>query len=179
MHFFFYSWVIFHCLYVLQLPYPFVCWWASRLHQNIFKGLSSCFPLGFYYSAQTTHWKRPWCWERSSAEGEEGIREWDGWMASLMWWTWTWANSGRQWGTGRPGVLQSMTPTRTRLGEWAMAAQHGALHDHFFWLNEWMNEWMNEWRKKHHAVGACKKEASFLRDDSRRKRYVRGALKDE
>jgi len=33
--------------------------------------------------------------------------------------------------------------------------------------------------KKRCAVGACKKEASFLRDDSRRKRYVRGALKDE
>ena len=25
------SWVIFHGVYVLQLPYPFVCWWASRL----------------------------------------------------------------------------------------------------------------------------------------------------
>ena len=34
-----------------------------------------------------------------------------GWMDHLldgpMRWTWTWANSGRQWGTGRPGVLQS------------------------------------------------------------------------
>jgi len=29
--FFFYSWVIFHCVYVPQLPYPFVCWWISRL----------------------------------------------------------------------------------------------------------------------------------------------------
>ena len=27
----FYSWVIFHCVYVRQLPYSFVCWWASRL----------------------------------------------------------------------------------------------------------------------------------------------------
>ena len=25
------SWVIFHCIYVPQLPYPFVCWWTSRL----------------------------------------------------------------------------------------------------------------------------------------------------
>ena len=24
-------WVIFHGVYVPQLPYPFVCWWASRL----------------------------------------------------------------------------------------------------------------------------------------------------
>ena len=27
---------------------------------------------------------------------------WDGWTASLMEWTWTWANSGRCWRTGRP-----------------------------------------------------------------------------
>ena len=57
---------------------------------------------------QLTHWKRPWCLERLRTVGEEGIRGWDSWMASLMQWTWTWASSGRQWGTGRPGVLQSM-----------------------------------------------------------------------
>ena len=36
---------------------------------------------------------------------EEGIRRWDGWVASPMQWTWTWANFGRWWGTRRPGVL--------------------------------------------------------------------------
>ena len=25
------------------------------------------------------HWKRPWCWERLRAGGEEGDRGWDGW----------------------------------------------------------------------------------------------------
>ena len=25
------GWVIFHCVYVPQLFYPFICWWASRL----------------------------------------------------------------------------------------------------------------------------------------------------
>ena len=54
-----------------------------------------------------THWKSPWCWERLRA-GEEGTRGWDGCMASPMQWTWSWANFGRWWGTGRPGVLQSM-----------------------------------------------------------------------
>ena len=49
-----------------------------------------------------------WCWERLRAEGEEDIRGWDGWMASLMQWTWTWANFGRWWGIWRPGMLQSM-----------------------------------------------------------------------
>ena len=39
---------------------------------------------------------------------EDGIRGSDGWMVSPMQWTWTWANFGRWWGTGRPGVLQSM-----------------------------------------------------------------------
>ena len=35
------------------------------------------------------------------AEGEEAIRERHDWMASLMQWTWIWANFGRWWGTGR------------------------------------------------------------------------------
>ena len=52
-----------------------------------------------------THWKRPWCWERSKAGGEGGGRGWDGWMTSLTQWTWVWANSGR-WRTGKPGILQ-------------------------------------------------------------------------
>ena len=29
---------------------------------------------------QLIHWKRPWCWERLKAEGEEGDRGWDGWL---------------------------------------------------------------------------------------------------
>ena len=56
--------------------------------------------------------ENPWCWERLRAEGEEGIGGWDSWTASLMQWTWTWANSGRRWGIGRPGVLQSVGSQR-------------------------------------------------------------------
>ena len=42
-------------------------------------------------------------------EGQKGNRGWDGWMdPSLTQWTWTWANSKRWWGTGRPGMLQLM-----------------------------------------------------------------------
>ena len=51
-----------------------------------------------------THWKSPWSWERLRAVGEEGIRGWDGWMASLMQWAWTWASSRRWWRTGRDAV---------------------------------------------------------------------------
>ena len=39
---------------------------------------------------------------------------WDGWMASPARWTWLWVNSGSWWGTGRPGVLQSMGSQRVR-----------------------------------------------------------------
>ena len=42
--------------------------------------------------------------ERLRAEGEEGARGWDGWVASPRQWTWIWANSERWWGTGRPSV---------------------------------------------------------------------------
>ena len=31
---------------------------------------------------ELTHWKRPWCWERSKSGGEGDDRGWDGWMAS-------------------------------------------------------------------------------------------------
>ena len=61
---------------------------------------------------EPTHRKIPRCWERLKAEGEGDNRGWDGWMASLTEWTWVWANYGRWWRTGRPGVLQSMGSQR-------------------------------------------------------------------
>ena len=54
--------------------------------------------------------------------GEENIKGWDGWMLSPMQWTWTWANSGRWWGTGRPSVLPSMGSQRVR-HDWATEQQ--------------------------------------------------------
>ena len=44
-------------------------------------------------------WKDPdagkdWRWE------EKGTTGWDGWMASLTWWTWVWVSSGSWWQTG-------------------------------------------------------------------------------
>ena len=49
---------------------------------------------------ELTHWKRPWRWERLRAGGEGDDRGWDGWMASLIPWTWVWVNSGSWWWTG-------------------------------------------------------------------------------
>ena len=43
---------------------------------------------------QLTRLKRPWCWERLRAGGEEDERGWDGWMASPTQRTWVWVDSG-------------------------------------------------------------------------------------
>ena len=67
---------------------------------------------------ELTHLKRPWCWERSKAGGEESDRGWDGWMASPTRWTWVWASFGSWWWTGKPGNLQCMGSQRVR-HDWA------------------------------------------------------------
>ena len=66
--------------------------------------------------------ERPWCWARLKAGGEGDDRRWDGWMASLTQWTWVWANSRRQWRTGKPGMLQSMGLQGVR-NNWATEQQ--------------------------------------------------------
>ena len=63
---------------------------------------------------EPTHWKRPWCWKRLKAKGEEGSKGWDGWVASLTQWTWVWVNSRSWWWIGKPGMLQSMGSQRVR-----------------------------------------------------------------
>ena len=65
-----------------------------------------------------TLWNSPWCWERLRAEGEEGVKGWDGCTASPTQRTWTWANFRRWWGTGKPGMLQSMGSQRVEPTEW-------------------------------------------------------------
>ena len=61
---------------------------------------------------ESTHLKRPWCWERLKEGGEGDDRGWDGWMASLTQRTWVWVDSRSWWWTGRPGVLQFMGSQR-------------------------------------------------------------------
>ena len=68
---------------------------------------------------ELTHWKRPWCWKRLRAGGEGDDRGWDGWMASLTWWTWVWVDSRSWWWTGRPGLLWFMrSQSQTQLSDW-------------------------------------------------------------
>ena len=106
-----------------------VPWTARRSNQSIVKKINPEYSLEgrmlwlklqyFGYLMWTVHWKRPWCWKKLKVE--EGDRGWDGWMASPIQWTWTWAHSGRWWGTGKPGVLQSM-------GSWRVQATE---HQHY------------------------------------------------
>ena len=44
----------------------------------------------------------------------KGQQRWDGWIASLTWWTWVWTSSRRWWRAGNPGLLQSMGLQRVR-----------------------------------------------------------------
>ena len=67
---------------------------------------------------ESTHLKRPWCWERLKEGGEGDDRGWDGWMASPTQRTWVWVSSGSWWWTGRPDILLSMGSRRVR-HDWA------------------------------------------------------------
>ena len=84
---------------LLEVP-----WTARTSNQSILKEINpihwkdwcwswSSNTLATWYK-EPTHWKRPWCWERLKTGGEGADREWDGWMASLTWWSWVWASSG-------------------------------------------------------------------------------------
>ena len=82
-----------------------VPWTSRRSNQYIIKEINpGCFHWKDWcwgWSSNTlvtwceklTHLKRPWCWEWLKAGGEGDDRGWDGWMASLTWWTWVWVDS--------------------------------------------------------------------------------------
>ena len=65
-------------------------------------------------TAELTHWKRPWCWERLKAGGEGDDRGWDGGMASPTWQTGVWVSSWSWWWTEKPGMQKSMGSQRIR-----------------------------------------------------------------
>ena len=91
---------------ILRVP-----WTARRSNQSILKEISPEYSLeGLMLKLQylatwckeLTHLKRPWSLELLKVGGEGDDRGWDGWMASLTWWTWVWVSSGSCWWTGRP-----------------------------------------------------------------------------
>ena len=90
-------------------------------------------------------WKRPQCWEKLKAKGEEGTRGWDGSIASPIQRIGTWANSRRWWETGRPGVLQSIGLQRVEQDLATEQQQQNLGHDHcafeFSYLSNESNEY--------------------------------------
>ena len=116
-----------------------VPWTARRSNQSILKEISPEYSLEglmlklkLQYFGQLTqrtdHWKRPWCQERLKAGVDVDDRRWDGWIASLTWWTWDWASSRNCWWTRKPSVLHIVGSQTVR-------------HD-------WMTElnWALQWR---------------------------------
>ena len=100
-----------------------ITWTAIRSNQSILRDINPEYSLEEWHWNSNIlviwcklliHWKSFWCWERLRAEGEEAVRGWNGWMTSPVKWAWTWANFGRWWGRGRPGVLQSVGSHRVR-----------------------------------------------------------------
>ena len=80
---------------------------------------------------------RPWCWERLKAEREEGNRGWDGWVASLIQWTWTWENTRKWWGTGRPGVLPFIGSQRVSY-DWVTEEEQSGPQPRCLRSREWL-----------------------------------------
>ena len=119
------SWVLKNCCFELW------CWrrllripWTVRSNQSIWKEISTEYSLEGLMLKLKLQYFGCLMWKTDSLEktlmlaktegrrGERGNRGWDGWMASLIQWTWVWADSGRQW--------------RTRS---QYAAVHGVEHD--------------------------------------------------
>ena len=128
-----------------------VPWTVSRLNQSILKEVNHeyswkdwcCSWSSNTMFTETTHWKRPWCWERLKAEGEDSNRGWDGWNASPIQWTWTWANSGRWWGKVKPDMLQYMRLQRVKHNLATDYQQH-ALISRSKYVN-WRESWKENW----------------------------------
>ena len=80
--------------------------WASLDPETRFDG----FWLGLSPSHGGSSPKQGFSWVWVPAHGFESqsVVNSFSWMASLIQWTWVWANSGRQWKTGKLGMLQSM-----------------------------------------------------------------------
>ena len=59
--------------------------------------------------------ERPWCWERLKSWEEGADSKWDGWIVSLIEWTWFWAMCWNRSWTGWPGMLQFLGSQRVGL----------------------------------------------------------------
>ena len=64
-------------------------------------------------------WKRPFCWKILKARGKGDNRGWEGWMASLIQWTWIWASSRRCEGQRSLACCSPwVAKSQTQLSDW-------------------------------------------------------------
>ena len=100
---------------ILRIP-----WTARRSNQSILKKINPEDPLkGLMLTLQYfDHTYKPSWLTGKDPDVKKDWRQkddrWDGWMASSIQWTWTWVNSKRWWGTGKPGVPQCMGSQKVR-----------------------------------------------------------------
>ena len=115
------------------------CWrrllrvpWTARIsNQSILKeigpeysleGLMLKLKLQYFghLMQRTDSLERPWCWERLKAGGEGDDRGWDGWMVSLIRWTWLWACSGSWWWkrSSWSAAVHGVVKSQTQLSDW-------------------------------------------------------------
>ena len=108
---------------VFELCVREVPWTARRSNQSILEKISPEYSLKGLMLKLKLQYFGHLMWRANSLEkniqeilnaGEGDNIGWDGWMASPTQWTWVWANSGRWWRTGRPGMLQSMGLQRVK-----------------------------------------------------------------
>ena len=88
-----------------------VPWMVKRSNQSIPEEINPEYSLeGLMLKLKLQYFGHPMSWLKQKTEGQrrrgqQRIRWLD---ASLTRWAWVWANSGRWWRTGKPGVLQSI-----------------------------------------------------------------------
>ena len=115
-----------------------VPWTARRSNQSILKeispeysseGLMLKLKLHFFghLMQRTDSLEKTLILGKIEDRGEGDDRGWDGWMASLTWWTWVWASFGSWWWTGKPEVLQSIGSKRVG-HDWATELSLDMLH---------------------------------------------------
>ena len=91
---------------------------------------------------ELTHWKRLWCWEGLRAGREGDDRGWDGWMASLTWWTLSLSELREMVMDREAGVLRFMGPQRVG-HDWATELNWTEAIQKILFVNNALNIFVN------------------------------------